>query len=360
MKPVTSQQRGQRPGRSTIEDVAAAAGVSVATVSRALRGLPNVATSTRQRVQRVADRLDYAPDPAAARLAAGHTRTVTVVVPNLNGWYISNVVAGAEALCSDAGYDVLIVGIGSSADLSRLLSESYQLERRTDGLLAIEVPVAEREAESLAMRGISLATVGTATVGHPSVRTDNVEVGRIAARHLLELGHRRVAVIGVHGQPIHSDVAPSRRRGFVEELSESGVELDPAMSVTGDFGIDAGEEAMAALLDTGDPPTAVFAMSDEMAFGGVIEMKRRGIVPGADLSIMGVDDHEFSRVVDLTTISHAVAEHGIAAARLLLSEMKRNLSTRLGGGADRDAGVESSEPALPIALVRRATTCAAC
>ena len=356
MRAVTTQRRD----KATIEDVASAAGVSVATVSRALRGLPNVATSTRQRVKDVAEQLNYSPDPAAARLAAGHTRTVTVVVPHLNGWYISNVVAGAEALCSDAGYDVLIVGIGSSADFSRLLSASYQLERRTDGLIVIEVPVAEHEAESLASRGISLATVGVAAAGHPAIRIDNIEVGHIAARHLVELGHDRVALIGVHKQPLHSDVAIDRRSGYVEGLYELGVELDPSMFVEGDFGIDAGQEAMAALLVARIPPTAVFALSDEMAFGALIEMKRRGLEPGTDVSIMGVDDHAFSRVVDLTTISHGVAEHGIAAARLLLAQMTRGHADRRASTDDHqrvDLGT-TSQPAMPIALVRRATTAA--
>ena len=95
--------------RSTIEHVAIAAGVSVATVSRALRGLPNVAVPTRARVEAAARELDYRADPHASRLAAGRSRTVAVVVPLINSWYFSNVVAGVEAVCADDGYDLLVV-----------------------------------------------------------------------------------------------------------------------------------------------------------------------------------------------------------------------------------------------------------
>ena len=95
--------------RSTIEHVAHAAGVSVATVSRALRGLPNVAVSTRARVEEVARELNYRADPAASRLAAGRGRTVAVVVPHINSWYFANVVAGAEAVCAADGYDLLVL-----------------------------------------------------------------------------------------------------------------------------------------------------------------------------------------------------------------------------------------------------------
>ena len=95
--------------RSTIEHVANAAGVSVATVSRALRGLPNVAVATRARVEEVARELNYRADPAASRLAAGRSHTIAVVVPLINSWYFSNVVAGAEAVCAEDGYDLLVV-----------------------------------------------------------------------------------------------------------------------------------------------------------------------------------------------------------------------------------------------------------
>ena len=139
--------------RATIEDVASAAGVSVATVSRALRGLPNVAPSTRDRVAQMAVSLNYQPDPAASRLAAGRTGTITVMVPHLSSWYFSHVIAGAEAVSAEAGYDFLVIGVGSRAECSRLLDERYHLERRTDGVVLVNMPASDDEAESLRSRG---------------------------------------------------------------------------------------------------------------------------------------------------------------------------------------------------------------
>lgn len=311
-----------RARRTTIEDVAHAAAVSVATVSRAIRGLPNVADSTRQRVIDVAAELGYTADPAASRLAAGRTKTITVVIPNLSGWYFSNVVAGAEAMCAEAGYDMLVVGVGSRSDLSRILSEQYHLERRTDGLLAVEVLMSPDEAASVTERGVALTSVGSRTPGHPSVRIDNELVGRIAADHLLKLGHRRIGLIGAQkDNPMSFDVPTLRLNGFVDALAAQGVDFDDELLTSGNFGVDGGQEAMAALLDHDAPPTAVFSMSDEMAFGAIMELDDRGLVPGRDLSLIGVDDHEFSRVVSLTTVHQAVADHGAAAARLLLDAM---------------------------------------
>ncbi len=106
---ITSSRRD----RSTIEDVALAAGVSVATVSRALRGLPNVADSTRLRVQEIAIELNYRADPAASRLATGRSKSVAIAVPLLNGWYFAHVVAGAEAILTESGYDTIVIGLGS-------------------------------------------------------------------------------------------------------------------------------------------------------------------------------------------------------------------------------------------------------
>jgi len=334
--------------RSTIEDVASEAGVSVATVSRALRGLPNVAVSTRQRISAVADRLQYTPDPAASRLAIGRTQTVTVVVPTLSGWYFSTVVAGAEAVCAEAGYDVLVVGVGSHHDLGRILSESYSLERRTDGLVIVDIPIDPQQVASISGRGVAITTIGYATPGHPSIRIDNVDVGRIAAAHLIDREHQRLGLItGLIEDPLNFSVPRLRRSGFTDELERCGLELDDRFVAHGNFGIDGGREALSALLDLPEPPTAVFSISDEMAFGALMELGRRGLRPGRDIAILGVDDHEFSQVVALTTVRQPVADHGAAATRLLLEAMHRD---------EHEAGATESEVVAPVELVIRSTT----
>lgn len=341
-----------RAKRATIEDVASAAGVSVATVSRAIRGLPNVAISTRQRVVDVAETLGYSADPAASRFAAGRTKTIIVVVPNLSGWYFSNVIAGAEAVCAESGYDMLVVGVGSRSDLTRILAEQYHLERRTDGLLAVEVVISPDQAASITERGVALTSVGSRTAGHPAVRIDNELVGRMAADHLVGLGHRRIGMIGAQKEnPMSFDVPTLRHNGFATALAAHGIVFDDSLIAGGNFGVDGGQEAMALLLDHTDPPTAVFSMSDEMAFGALMELGNRNLTPGRDVSLIGVDDHEFSRVVSLTTIRQPVADHGAAAARLLLDTMRPD-----GDSTPLATDVTAADLVADVELIVRGST----
>lgn len=338
------ERTGSNPRRARIEDVAQAANVSVATVSRALRGLPNVAESTRLRVFEVATAMKYAPDPAAARLAAGRTHTVIVVVPHLASWYFSTVIAGAEAVCNESGYEFLVVGVGSIDECNRLLDEHSRLERRTDGVVLVNIAATDTQAASLRERGVALSTIGTCVAGSPSVFIDDVEVGRLGARALIGLGHRRIGLIsGLGVDPLNFEVPKRRKAGFDEELRTAGLAHEPDLVVGGNFGIDGGQEAMAALLDLEQPPTAVFAMSDEMAFGALMELSRRSLEPGRDISVLGVDDHDVARVVSLSTIRQDVPSQGAAAARALIAAMT---------GSDVDL-----EPAVaPIELIVRGTT----
>jgi LacI family transcriptional regulator, repressor for deo operon, udp, cdd, tsx, nupC, and nupG len=334
----------RRPRRARIEDVALAANVSVATVSRALRGLPNVAASTSERVHRVARELDYQPDPMASRLAAGRTKTVIVVVPHLASWYFSTVVAGAEAVSNEAGYDFLVTSVGSLDECARILDDSYRIERRTDGIVLVNIPATDEQARSLRERNVALSTVGTRATGAPSVIVDDVAVGALAGRTLVELGHRRIGLISGHGgAPLNFEVPKRRQRGFAEALGDAELVLERDLVVDGNFNIDGSQEAMATLLDLPDPPTAVFAMSDEMAFGALMELGARGLRPGVDVSILGVDDHEFSRVVGLSTIRQQVSAQGAAAARMLLAALRGEES-------------ESDSVISPVELLTRDTT----
>lgn len=319
---MTTQPRPTHSERATIEDVAAAAGVSVATVSRALRGLPNVANSTRQRVEEIAEQLSYRADPAASRLATGRSRAIAVAVPVLNGWYFSNVVAGIEAVCAEAGFDTVVLGVSSDVDRERLAADADSIHRRVDGLILVDIAFGTVPLRGMLGRGLKVVTIGQNTDVCPSVGIDDVEVGRIATRHLVELGHRRIGL--VNGQPEDplGFVVPLRRTdGYREVHEEAGRPVDPTLTVSGNFSIAGGFEAVSELLDLDDPPTAVFAMSDEMAFGALQAARERGLdVPG-DLSIVGVDDHDAAVVLDLTTVHQDVADHGARAARLVLSQI---------------------------------------
>jgi LacI family repressor for deo operon, udp, cdd, tsx, nupC, and nupG len=335
-----------RRERATIEDVAAAAGVSVATVSRALRGLPNVAEPTRERIERIAGELDYRADPAASRLAAGRSRSVAVAVPLLDGWYFAHVVSGAEAVFAEAGYDTIIVGIGAQGEGRRVLEVAGPIHRRVDGLICVDVSLTDDEVSRLRDQGMGIVYVGHDNEAIPCVGIDDVEVGRLATRHLLELGHRRIGLI--NGQPddaLGFVVPHKRHHGYELALRDAGLVPDPALQMPGYFTIEGGYQATCHLLDLADPPTALFTFSDEMAFGALWAARDRGVSVPADLSIIGVDDHDVSVLLDLTTVHQDVAEQGARAARTMID---------LLAGRPLPDGRQNSE----ISLVVRATTAA--
>lgn len=337
-----------RRDRSTIEDVALAAGVSVATVSRALRGLPNVAESTRVRVQQIAIELNYRADPAASRLATGRSKSVAVAVPQLNGWYFSHVVAGVEAVCAESGYDTIVIGLGLKGASLALIEGSDALHRRADGLIVVDVGLAAADVEAFRSRGLALVAVGPVIDGVPSVGIDDVAVGALGTAHLIDLGHRRIGLIRGELDDVFEFIVPHlRQRGFEEEHARRGLRADPGLYIDGSFTIQGGYEAAAALLRRSDPPTAIFALSDEMAFGAIHAARDLGVRVPEDVSIVGVDDHDVAPVIGLTTVHQDVDQHGARAARLMIAQ--------LSGEA-----VEPVRHNDPVRLVVRSSTAPAC
>ncbi len=311
---------------ATIEDVAAAAKVSVATVSRALRGLPNVAAATRARVEKVATELQYRPDPNASRLAAGRTFTVGMAVPILGAWYFSQVVAGAQQELAAAGYDLLLMGVGSGEARRRFVSEWALIQKRVDGLILVDLRLDRTEVSELQQVRAIVAAVGDRYAPFSSVNLDNQAAAASATKHLIDLGHRRIGVIGAQTQlvALSFSVPAERRAGYRFALTQAGIVNDPALEVAGDFTIEGGAAAMRRLLALQEPPTAVFAMSDEMAFGALQVARQAGIRVPEDLSVIGFDDHDVSAVVGLSTVRQSVTGAGAMAARFVIETIAEN------------------------------------
>ena len=330
------------PTHATIDDVAREAGVSTATVSRALHHLPYVAESTRERVLEAAGRLRYVANPNASRLASGATSTVGVLAPVLTSWYTTEVVAGVEDVMAEAGYDLLI----STADpeaRERMLSGETRFRQRVDGVLLVDVMCREAGAQRLALLDVPVVVLGEEVHAVDSVSVDNIAGGAMAADHLVTLGHRHIAMMGgrSYARDAH-DVPNDRAAGFRGALRRAGLALDPLLEVDGGFDIEGGRLAMHALLDLPSPPTGVFAMSDEMAFGVLQAMRERGLRPGVDVSVVGFDDHPVSEAIGLTTVRQPVRAIGRTGARLLLDHLE--------GSAEVD------HHPMPLSLVIRAST----
>ncbi|QBI22078.1 LacI family transcriptional regulator [Egibacter rhizosphaerae] len=308
---------------ASISDVATQAGVSVATVSRALRGLPNVAPSTRDRVLDAARDLDYVADPNASRLAAGRTRSVGMVVPLFTQWFFSQCVAGAEGVLAAGGYETLLYNIGSHESRRRFLTE-LPFRKRVDGIVLVDLPVSEAEMATLCEAGVPIVTIGLRTEQAPSITIDNYGAACTATRHLVNLGHERIGMISnLPDDPRHFHAPVDRRRGYQDVLAEHDLELRPELDVPGNFSLEGGAEAMAQLVAVDRPPTAVFAQSDEMAIGALKTIHDAGLRVPEDISILGFDDHDMAEFVGLTTIAQPVVQHGELAAELLLERADR-------------------------------------
>lgn len=326
----------------TIKDVADAAGVSTATVSRALRGLPNVDATTRERIQRIATELDYVISPSASRLASGRTGSIAVITPHIARWYFSTVLSGVESVLQNAGMDLLLMSV-STPDGQHRLPPAPRLRRRVDGVLVIALPPQDPQLADILALGMPTSLIGLTMPSVPSVAIDDVLAGTIATQHLINLGHTRIGVI--NGAPIVPPYTAEndRYRGYEQAMSGAGLPIDPMLESYGYFTIAGGEQAMTALLTQKDPPSAVFAMSDEMAFGAMKALRAHGLTPGRDVSLVGVDGHDMAEFLDLTTVVQPVQDLGRIAAEALVLQL-------------RSTSTPSDSIRLPTQLIVRGST----
>ena len=310
-----------------IVEVAALAGVSPATVSRALRGLPGVSATTRANVEKAAAALGYVASPSAAALTTGRTSAIGVMAPWISRWFFSAVIEGAQQVVGQEGYDTLLYPLGTNAGPGVAMVDTRSLHKRVDGVLGLNVPLGIRPSSLDELR-IPLVTVGSTIPGVAGVLVDDVEVGYLATRHLLELGHRRIAFLGRDPDNMYGFmVAADREAGYAKALSECRVAMDHRLIGMTGFQIEAGSSAFEAMWrevgqHLSEMPSAVFAVSDEVAMGVIYAARRNGIRVPEDLSVIGVDNHDMSYLFELTTIGQPVREQGRMAARMLLDHVR--------------------------------------
>lgn len=304
---------------ATIDDVAALAGVSAATVSRALRDLPNVAVATREKVRRAADLLDYVVDPAASALAAGRTTTVGLVLPGVGRWSHARMLEVVQDVAMDAGHDVLPVTVSTAAVRESVLTR-HPFRRRVDALVLAEVAFDAGEVSRLA-EGRPVAAIGLHVEGVDAVVADERAGVAAATDHLLSLGHRDITYVGASSAD-DSLVGPTARRaGFAGSMAAAGVELADHRLVESQLSSTGGAAAMSLLLDEPQPPTAVIVASDEMALGALEVARLRGLSVPGDLSVVGMDDQPVAQFVGLTTVRRDVAKLAATAAGWVLERL---------------------------------------
>jgi DNA-binding LacI/PurR family transcriptional regulator len=325
----------------TTHDVAREAGVSQATVSLVLGGNPRarVAATTRARVTAAAEALGYRPNLMARGLVRRRSFVIGVMVPDLSNPFFLDVVTGVQRVAAEAGYAVLPADVRETTPERHL--EALRA-RQVDGVVLDGLGAASLPEGALA--GFKVALVDVPSERWPGVESDAASAGRLAAEHLLELGHRRFAFIGpatdAHALRMHE-------RGFVQALRAAGVSLPSSWLRHAAPGVGGGLAAMRALLALPERPSAVFCANDMVAAGALKACLKAGVAVPDAMSIVGCDDVEIARVVtpELTTVAIPARELGARAARLLLRQLDD----------DEPVSVRHARP-LPVRLVVRGTT----
>ncbi|MFG2191759.1 LacI family DNA-binding transcriptional regulator [Streptomyces sp. NPDC048639] len=332
--------------RASIADVARAAGVSTASVSRSLRGLGGVSEGTRARVVQAALDLGYAISPGASSLRSGRTRTIAVVTPFIDRWFFGRALGAFESVLQQADLHVLLHSLHGSPEARRRLFAERILHRRVDAVLIMCLKLEQHEIDALRALDVPVALLGSHAADFFSVAIDDFAAARTAVGHLTGLGHRRIGLIGGSpADPLRFTAPMERRAGYRDALKSAGIAGDRELEVDADYTIGGGERAMTRLLGLPRRPTAVFVESDEMAFGALRVLREAGVRAPDDLSIIGIDDHEMSQLIDLTTVGQPVAEQGAAAAHALLAALE-------------DRSRAPSRVVHPTRLIIRGTTAA--
>ena len=333
---------------SRIEDVAKAAGVSTATVSRALRGLPKVSEQTREKVFRAAADLEYVASPTASSLASGKTHVVGVVVPYVTRWYFAHLISGASEVLRDHGFHVLLFDVGDEGPDRAMLLDSRMLFKRVDAVLILSLRLHEAERKLLRRLNIPVVTVGVPDPDWPCVRIDDLATTATATEHLIGLGHRRIGYVGGDTVPSMDFPTPAdRARGFRETMARHGLEVDPCSVVMGDWSAHSGLAVGRELLARPDRPTAWWPPRTSWRWAFSRPPASSGCAVPQDVSVVGIDNHEMAELHGLTTIAQPVVEQGRMATRLLLSAV---------AGADLGHEVATVPTTLVLRSSRRRRT----
>ncbi|WP_345751517.1 LacI family DNA-binding transcriptional regulator [Microbacterium rhizophilus] len=309
----------------SIAEVARLAGVSTATVSRALSGRGHVSAAARERVLAAAGELGYVVSQAASSLASGRTRNVGIVLPFLSRWYFTTVLEGAQQRLMRSGYDVTLYNLAGDGGERRTVFEHFLLRQRVDAVIAVSLELTEPEVARLHELRKPLVGVGGPIPGVRTLAIDDVAVAELATEHLIGLGHTRIGLIG---GDVASDadfhLPTKRRQGWEVAMRDAGLPISEHRIANADFTVQGGYRAAKQLLGAPlrDRPSAIFAASDEMAFGALLAARDLGLNVPLDVSIVGVDDHDMSDFFGLTTIAQFPAAQGALAVDILMAQLE--------------------------------------
>ena len=297
--------------------VAKVAGVSPSTISRILNGTAVVSEVKKTAVDKAIAELGFVPNPVARGLAGGRTLSVGVVAQVMDSPFYGAALRGIEDVLDPAGYSPLFVsGHWDAANEARCID--VLRSRRVDGLIVLTGRLSDQALKAYA-RGMPVVVTGRSlkAPGLFALDFDNIEGGRLATEHLIQLGHRHIAFIT--GDPKHPDAA-DRLRGYRAALETAGIAYDPGLVVPGEYSEGSGLLAVNRLLEGRQQFTAIFAANDQMALGAALALLRRSLRVPDDISLVGFDDLPASlyAIPPLSTVHHPAYDIGRLAASSML------------------------------------------
>jgi LacI family transcriptional regulator len=305
--------------RPTMADVARAAGVSTATVSRVLRGLEGASSpATTARVLECAAQLGYIVNGVASSMRSRQTRAVGVVIPDVANPWFGQLVGGVESVLGPAGFSVILANTSNSLEREREAVQTL-MRKQVDALVVAPSSTDGEHLQQAAARGTSIVLVDAALPGLDvdTIAIDNEAVARHAVEHLLDFGHRAVAIVCNCPGPA-SDRA--RLDGYRDALEARGIPVEPAFMSIGSSTFEGGREAAASLLRLPRRPTAIFATNNLMTVGALVAIADAGLRVPEDISIVGIDDMEWYPIASppITAVYESASEIGRRAAERLL------------------------------------------
>jgi DNA-binding LacI/PurR family transcriptional regulator len=330
----------------TIRDVAQKAGVSPGTVSRAINNSPLVNEKTRARIMEAIHELHYVPNLAARKLSIGKTLTIGVIVPFFTRPSVSERLNGLMSALAASHYDLLIHNIETPERRDAGFQDVLRPDR-VDGAVIVSLPIPDRYIAQVLNANLPIILVDTlspALATLSSVTVDDVGGGRVAAQHLIELGHRRIGFVGdIVDNAFHFTSSRDRYFGYCNALNAAGIALRPEYYAEDVHGRREARALAARMLALSERPTAILSASDTQAIGVLEAARELGLRVPKELSVVGYDDIESAEIMGLTTMRQSLFESGQRGAELLLERLE-------------DPNVEPVHEQLPVELVVRSTT----
>ncbi len=340
---------------ATIGDVARRAGVSTATVSRVLAGVGRARPETRARVRDAARELGYRPSGVARSLKLRTTQTLGLIITDIENPFFPQLVRAVEDVAREHGFALLLCNATDDPDREASYLDLL-VDRRVDGVVIAVSGLGARHGEWLAEPPLPVVLVNTVAPGlpHPSIASDNVDGGRQAAAHLLDLGHRRLGVLTAG--PRNAD-APARVAGVRQAFTDRGLDPESVAVEVGEPGVGGGESALCRLLEAVPETTGILAYNDLMAIGAMRAIRASGRTVPGQMSVVGFDDVAIAAYTDppLTTVAQAIGELGRWAVEHLVERI-----ADAGATSDNGTALRRWRPTpgkvLPVRLVARGSS----